>query len=370
MTAIVQTAGPRTDLRQSHPELVKKIRAGHRISEEEALVLLRSRDLLSLGELASQRRFALVPARAVTYIVDRNINFTNICVSGCAFCAFFRSPGASDGYLLTTDEVLAKVRETVALGGTGVMLQGGLHPRLSIEYYENLIRTIKSEFPDLEIHSLSPPEVVHIAKVSGLDTLTVLRRLKEVGLDSLPGGGAEILVDRVRKLISPRKATAGEWLEVMRQAHQIGLRTTATMMFGSVETEEERIEHLRRVRELQDETGGFRAFIPWTFQQANTALAGRVRPATGVDYLLMLAVSRIYLDNFRNIQASWVTQGLKVGQVALYFGANDLGSTMIEENVVRAAGVTYEATRRDIEHAIRSAGFTPVQRRANYQPVS
>ena len=354
------------DLRREYPALVEKIRAEERIGDEEALTLLRSRDLLTLGELASGLRQAHVPGQIVTYIVDRNINYTNVCVSGCAFCAFFRPPGSPDAYVLSTAEILEKCRETLELGGTGVMLQGGLHPDLDICYFEGLFRTIKRELPGLDIHSLSPPEVVYIAGISGLDVRTTLERLRAAGLDSLPGGGAEILADRVRQLVAPRKASVEEWLGVMREAHLLGMRTTATMMFGSVETLEERVEHLRHIRDLQDETGGFRSFIPWTFQEPHTALSGRVRPATGVDYLVMLAVSRIYLDNVASIQASWVTQGLKLGQVALWFGANDIGSTMIEENVVRAAGVAFEAGRRDLEHAICAAGFIPAQRRSDY----
>jgi len=341
-----------------------------RMGECEALELLRSRDLLGVGARAHEVRERLVPGRLVTFIVDRNINYTNVCVSGCRFCAFHCTPGSPEAYVLSPEIIRRKIQETVDLGGTGIMMQGGLHPDLHISWFEDLFRAIKEWFPSITIHSLSAPEIVHIAKVSGLTTAETLRRLKTAGLDSLPGGGAEILVDSVRLQVAPHKASTEEWLAVMWEAHKQGIMGTATMMFGSVETLEDRVEHLRRVRELQDETGGFRAFIPWTFQETNTALEGRGLRATGVDYLAMLAVSRLYLDNVTNIQASWVTQGLKVGQVALRFGANDLGSTMIEENVVRSAGVSFTAGREDLEHVIRAAGFEPVQRRSDYSEVA
>jgi len=351
------------------PSIVSDIRAGRRVGREAAIEMMRSRDLLTLGDLASGRRLQMLPDPQVTFIVDRNVNYTNVCVSGCRFCAFYRSPGAPDAYLLSTEEILEKARETVALGGTGLMLQGGLHPELPIEWFETLFRELKQRFPQLDLHSLSPPEIVYVARLSGLSVAETLSRLGRAGLDSLPGGGAEILVDAVRRELAPGKATTAEWLEVMREAHRQGMKTTATMMFGSIESVEDRVEHLQQVRALQDETGGFRAFIPWTFQQANTALAGRVAPATAVEYLVTLAVSRLYLDNVPSIQASWVTQGIKIGQVALHFGANDLGSTMIEENVVAAAGVTFEAGIKELVHAIRRAGFIPVQRRSDYSPV-
>jgi cyclic dehypoxanthinyl futalosine synthase len=349
-------------------DLAERIRGGERVSDEEAVFLLRSRDLLGLGDLANGRRQAVVPGRDVTFIVDRNINYSNVCVTGCDFCAFYRDPGAEGSYLLSKDEVFAKIQETLDLGGTAIMMQGGLHPELDVVFYEDLFSSIKARF-DITIHSLSPPEVLHIAKISGLSVRETLERLRAAGLDSLPGGGAEILVDRVRTHVAPKKARTEPWLSVMREAHGIGMSTTATMMFGSVETLEERVEHLRRIRDLQDETRGFRAFIPWTFQEGNTALEGFVEPATAVDYLTTLAVSRIYLDNIANIQASWVTQGLKVGQTALHFGANDLGSTMIEENVVAAAGITFQVGIEDLVRAIAAAGFVPVQRRTDYSEV-
>ncbi len=340
-----------------------------RLTDAEALELLRSRDLFEVGARAHEVRERLNPGDVATFVVDRNINFTNVCISGCRFCAFYAEPGSPDAYVLPPNVIHQKIRETIDLGGTAVMMQGGLHPELDITYYEDLFRSIKQEFPSITIHSLSAPEIAHIAMVSDLVVPEVLRRLKAAGLDSLPGGGAEILVDRVRKQVAPGKADSATWLGVMREAHKLGIMGTATMMFGSVETLEERVAHLHRIRELQDETGGFRAFIPWTFQPGNTALEGGIQEATAVDYLTTLAVSRLYLDNVPHIQASWVTQGLKVGQVALRFGADDLGSTMIEENVVAAAGVHMRASRDELMHAIRAAGFTPAQRYTDYALV-
>ena len=311
---------------------------------------------------------SLVPGRLATFIVDRNINYTNVCVAGCRFCAFHCPPGSPQAYVLPTEVIHQKIQETLDLGGTAVMMQGGLHPGLDITYFEDLFRSIKERFA-ITIHSLSAPEIVHIAKVSRLSTAETLRRLKTAGLDSLPGGGAEILVDRVREQVAPGKAGTKAWLEVMREAHRHDIPSTATMMFGSVETLEDRVEHLRVIRELQDETGGFKAFIPWSFAAGHTALEGTTDQATGVQYLMMLAVSRLYLDNIPHIQASWVTQGLKLGQVALRFGADDLGSTMIEENVVAATGLQVQANRADLVHAIRGAGFVPAQRRTDYSLV-
>jgi cyclic dehypoxanthinyl futalosine synthase len=339
-----------------------------RIEADEAVELLREPDLLGLGRLAAERRRQIVPGPQVTFVVDRNINFTNICTSGCAFCAFFRPPGHPEGYVLSTEEVLEKARETAELGGTGLMLQGGLHPGLGITYYEDLFRSLKSALP-LDLHSLSPPEIAYIAGVDGLETREVLRRLQAAGLDSLPGGGAEILVDRVRSRIAPRKVEADGWLRIMREAHELGMRTTATMMFGSVESHADRVEHMLRVRDLQDETAGFRAFIPWSFQPGHTSLEPPVEPATVLDYLRTLAVARLFLDNVTNIQASWVTQGLKIGQVSLHFGANDLGSTMIEENVVAATGLRTRTNTAELVRVIEGAGFVPVQRRNDYTVV-
>ena len=341
----------------------------NRMTESEALELLRSRDLLGVGAGAHAMRERLHPGGAVTFVVDRNINFTNVCISGCRFCAFYRPPDSPDAYVLPQTVIHAKIQETIDLGGTAVMMQGGLHPDLDITYYEDLFSSIKKEFPSITIHSLSAPEIAHIAAISDLVVPEVLRRLKAAGLDSLPGGGAEILVDRVRKEVAPGKADTATWLGVMHEAHKQGIMGTATMMFGSVETLEERVEHLRVIRDLQDETGGFRAFIPWTFQPKNTALEKNTPETTAADYLTTLAVSRLYLDNVPHVQGSWVTQGLKVGQVSLCFGADDLGSTMIEENVVAAAGVHMRASREDMMHAISEAGFTPAQRYTDYTLV-
>jgi cyclic dehypoxanthinyl futalosine synthase len=339
-----------------------------RMTDKEALELLQSRDLLEVGARAHAMRQQMVPGNMATFIIDRNINYTNVCVSGCRFCAFHCKPGDAGAYVLPKETIFAKIEETLDLGGTALMMQGGLHPELGIEYFEDLFRSIKERY-DVTIHSLSAPEIFHIAKVSGISVAEAVRRLKEAGLDSLPGGGAEILVDRVRKRVAPGKAGTRAWLDVMREAHKQGVHGTATMMFGSVETLEDRVAHLRAIRDLQDETGGFRAFIPWSFQSGHTELEGQTQQATGVDYLMTLAVSRLYLDNVPHIQASWVTQGLKIGQVALRFGADDIGSTMIEENVVAATGLQVRANRDDLVHAIREAGFVPAQRRTDYSVV-
>ncbi len=345
-------------------EILDKIEQGGRLEPDEALELWHKTDFFSLGALARKVRFRLHPERIVTYIVDRNINYTNICISGCKFCAYYAPPGSERGYVLSQEELFKKIEETLALGGTQILLQGGLHPDLPLSFYEEMLTKIKKRFPSLHLHAFSPPEICHLAQISGLGVREVLERLIQAGLDSIPGGGAEILVDRVRQRISPHKCSAQEWLEVMRQAHLLGLKTTATMMFGHIETIEERITHLDRLRELQDETKGFTAFIPWPFQPGNTEL--QVPKVLPVEYLKMLALSRLYLDNFSNIQASWVTQGPKVAQVALEFGANDFGSTMIEENVVAAAGVSHRLSIEEIEKIIRDAGYEPRRRRMDY----
>jgi len=348
-------------------QIIEKSIAGTRVTEAEALTLLESRELIAVGKAADATRRRVLPGDDVTFVVDRNINYTNFCTTGCDFCAFHRPIGSDEGYLLTNEQIFQKIEETIELGGTGIMMQGGLHPKLGIDYYEELFRAIKERY-EITIHSLSPPEVYHISKVSRLPLDETLVRLREAGLDSLPGGGAEILVNEVRQRMSPKKIDADTWMSVMRAAHEAGLKSSATMMFGSVESLADRVEHLRRVRELQDETSGFRAFIPWTFQEANTELEGTAS-SSGIDYLMTLAVSRIYLDNVPSIQASWVTQGLKVAQVSLMFGANDMGSTMIEENVVAAAGVSYRVGKDELVDAIRAAGRRPVQRDNAYQPV-
>ncbi len=351
-------------------DLVEKVINRERIDEKEALELLRNFDLLTLGQLANFVRNRLHPEREVTFVIDRNINYTNICTCKCRFCAFYREKGAPDAYVIDRETLKEKIRETVELGGTAILLQGGLHPDLKIDYYEELLSFIKEEFPQIHIHGFSAPEIIHISRVSNLSIEEVIERLKRAGLGSIPGGGAEILVDRVRERIAPNKAKTGEWLNVHRTAHRLGLRTTATMMFGSLDTDEDIVEHLRVVRELQDETGGFTAFIPWSYQPDNTELGREVKEkVSGEKYLRVLAVSRIYLDNIENVQASWVTQGGKVAQVALKFGANDFGSLMIEENVVAAAGVKFRMPLSEIVRLIKDAGFIPVQRNTLYKKV-
>lgn len=340
-----------------------------RISKEEALSIFRDIDLLEIGERADKLRKALHPEGVVTFIVDRNINYTNICINKCRFCAFYREPDSPDAYLLSKEEMFRKIEETISLGGTQILLQGGINPELGIDYYIDLLRSIKERF-SINIHGFSPPEIVYLSERHKLTISETLLILKEAGLDSIPGGGAEILSDRVREVLSPKKIRSSVWLRVMEEAHGIGMRTTATMMFGSIEEPKDIVEHLDSIRNLQDRTGGFTAFIPWSFQPGNTELA-RISEykghTTAVDYLRILSLSRIYLDNILNIQASWVTQGLKLAQIALRFGANDLGSTMIEENVVRAAGVSYRVTKEDIIEAIKRAGFKPAQRDTNYK---
>ncbi len=350
--------------------VIEKVVEGKRLTEEDALYLLREADLISLGKIANLVRNRKHPERVVTFVIDRNINYTNICSCRCRFCAFYREKGDRDAYVLDYNTLRRKIEETVELGGTAILIQGGLNPELKIDYYESLLRFIKESFPSIHVHGFSAPEVVHIANVSNLTVEEVIERLKAAGLGSIPGGGAEILVDRVRQVISPRKVSTSEWLYVHETAHRLGLRTTATMMFGSVDTDEDIVEHLSAVRELQDRTGGFTAFIPWSYQPDNTELGEMVRDkASGERYLRVLSVSRVFLDNFDNVQASWVTQGGKLAQVALKFGANDFGSLMIEENVVAAAGVRFRMPLEEIVRLIRDAGFQPVQRTTLYEKV-
>jgi cyclic dehypoxanthinyl futalosine synthase len=351
-------------------EVLDRALAGERIDDDDAAALLASRDLVAIGGAAHELRNRKSPPGVVTFVVDRNLNYSNVCYTDCSFCAFYRRPGDTrEGYVLPRRVIFKKIEETLALDGTALLMQGGHNPDLGIDWYEDLFREIKARYP-IHLHALSPSEVQHIARRSRLSTSETLSRLRDAGLDSLPGGGAEILVDRVRKIISPTKTTSDEWLAIMRAAHRLGMSTTATMMWGHVETLEERIEHLRRIRDLQDEMHGFRAFISWTYQPDNTRLAKDVHwHPTSFDYLLMQAVSRIYLDNVDHIQSSWVTQGTKIGQVALFFGADDMGSIMIEENVVSAAGTTYRATTEDFVHLIRNAGFRPQQRDTLYRTV-
>ena len=352
--------------------ILEKALDGERISDEEAAALLRSRELVAVGKAADQLRGRKTDPDRITFIVDRNLNYTNICVTDCDFCAFYRRPGdRNEGYLLPKPVIYKKIEETLALGGTGLLMQGGHHPDLGIDYYVDLFRSIKERYR-IHLHALSPPEIQHIARRSKLTVWETLSRLRDAGLDSVPGGGGEVLVDRVREIIAPKKTKTAEWLDVMRQAHRLGMSTTATMMYGHVETLEERVEHMRRIRELQDETRGFRAFISWTFQRDGNRLAEKVPEEampTSFDYLLTQAVSRIYLDNVDHIQSSWVTQGMKIGQVALGFGADDLGSVMIEENVVSAAGTTHRTSTEELVHLIRALGKTPVQRDTLYRDV-
>lgn len=355
---------------QVFQEIQDKVLGGGRLSDDEFLLMDKEADLYQLGFFANAIRERLHPEKLVTYVIDRNINYTDICVSACKFCAFFKAPEDKKGYLLTKEELKQKILETQELGGTQILLQGGLHPDLSLEYYEDMLRFMKET--GIHVHGFSPPEVYHFAEISKLPISEVIKRLIAAGLDSIPGGGAEILNDRVRESTAPRKCSADQWIEVMEEAHNQGLRTSATMMFGHIETAGERLEHLRRLRELQDRSKGFTAFIPWPFQPDNTALNDqeKTEKTTGLGYLRMLALSRIYLDNFDNVQASWVTQGPKIAQLSLYFGANDFGSTMIEENVVAAAGISFRLTEEEIRRLVTDAGFEPKQRLMDYSLVS
>jgi cyclic dehypoxanthinyl futalosine synthase len=347
-------------------DLARKVLNGERVTPAEALDLYRHAPTHLLGRLADTVRARKHPEPIVTYIIDRNVNYTNVCVARCNFCAFYREVGAPDGYVLGFDEILRKIEETIAVGGNQLLLQGGHNPDLPIEWYEDLFRSVKARYPEFKLHALSPPEVIHISRLTQIPVPAVIERLVAAGLDSIPGGGAEILVDRVRQLLHCYgKASADEWIDVMRHAHRAGLRTTATMMYGTVETDAERVEHLMRLRDLQDETGGFTAFITWSFQPEHTERGGY--EATGVEYLRTLAIARIFLDNFENLQASWVTQGGKVGQLSLAFGANDMGSVMIEENVVRAAGASYCMDEVEIVENIEDAGFAAKRRNMHYE---
>jgi cyclic dehypoxanthinyl futalosine synthase len=337
------------------------------ITRQQAIDLFESDDLIGIGMEADAVRKKLHPEGVVSYIIDRNINYTNFCTEYCSFCAFYRPLGHEEGYILPKETILDKIQETIDLGGTGILMQGGLHPDLKLEWYEDLLRTIKSRF-DIWCHCFSAPELVNIAEVSGLSLRDTIARLRDAGLDSIPGGGAEILDNEVRHRISRLKCSTQEWIDVHRTAHSLGLRTTATMMFGTGETTEQRMNHLDIVRHIQEDTGGFTAFIPWFFQREYTSLGRFVKQeATAVEYLKMLALSRIYLDNISNIQASWVTPGLKVCQLGLRFGGNDVGSIMIEENVVSAAGTHHRATEEQLRRLIRDAGFIPKQRDTLYR---
>jgi cyclic dehypoxanthinyl futalosine synthase len=353
-------------------EILAGLDEGARLGDEEALELLASRDLVSVGEAAARRRDGSGDPGVVTFVIDRNVNYTNFCITDCDFCAFYRRPLDPEGYVLPKSVIFRKIEETLDLGGTALLLQGGHHPNLRIEWYEDLFTDIKARYP-IHLHALSPSEILHISHVSRLTLDETMRRLREAGHDSLPGGGAEILVDRVRQVIAPRKTTSDEWLDVMRAAHRAGMSTTATMMYGTVDTPAERIEHLRRLREVQDEAGdgaGFRAFVCWSYQSGGGSRRGDEHAhTTAADYLMMLAVSRLYLDNFPHFQSSWVTQGLRIGQLALEFGCDDMGSIMIEENVVRAAGTAFRLDTERMVRAIEATGRRAVQRDTLYRAV-
>lgn len=376
--------------KKTSKKIVKAKPSSSRITKSEGLQLLKNADLLGLGMMADNMRKKLHPEADVSFIIDRNINYTNVCINKCRFCAFYREKDSPDAYILTKRMLFNKIRETIDCGGTQILIQGGLHPDLDINYYIELLRSIKKRF-DIHVHGFSPPEIFYMADKAGMTLKDTIISLIEAGLDSIPGGGAEILSDRVRERISPNKIGSKQWLKVMEEAHKLGMKTTATMMFGSVEEPEDIIEHLDAVRRLQDKTGGFTAFIPWSFQPGNTELgvkslelkvksskkpsritrhASRFQTATAVDYLRVLSLSRVYLDNVPNIQASWVTQGIKMAQVSLRFGANDFGSTMLEENVVASTGVRHMVSISDILKAVRDAGFRPVQRDMYYNTIN
>ncbi len=349
---------------------IDKSIVNRRITNEEALDLIKNASLLELGELATQKKESLHPDKTTTFIVDRNINYTNVCWVDCKFCAFYRHGRDDDSYVLKFEEIDKKIDELLEIGGTQILFQGGVHPKLKIDYYEELVYHIHTKYPQITIHGFSAIEIDFIARVSRISKLEVLKRLQAKGLSSIPGAGAEILSDRVRDVIAPKKMDTAEWLEVHRLAHSIGMKTTATMMFGTVETDEEIIEHWEHLRKLQDETGGFRAFIMWSFQGQNTKLLEEhpeIKPQSSNRYLRLLAVSRLYLDNFKNMQSSWVTQGSYVGQLALKFGANDLGSTMMEENVVKAAGAANRMNQDEMIRLIKDVGEKPAKRNTAYE---
>ncbi|MBC8167386.1 MAG: dehypoxanthine futalosine cyclase [Bryobacteraceae bacterium] len=337
------------------------------MTRTEAVDLFANDDLIGIGMAADSARRKYHPEGVATYIIDRNINYTNVCTEYCSFCNFYRALDSKESYILPQEVIFAKIQETLELGGTGVLMQGGLHPELKIEWYENLFRAILDKFPSIWLHCLSAPEITNIAEVSGLTLRDTIARLRDAGLASIPGGGAEILDDDVRYRISRLKCSVQDWIDVHRTAHELGMRSTATMMFGCGETIEQRVNHLEIVRNIQEDTGGFTAFIPWSFQRESTSLGRFVKEeATAVEYLQTLAISRLYLENFVNIQSSWVTQGLKTCQLGLRFGGNDVGSIMIEENVVSQAGARHHASEEDLRRIIRDAGFTPKQRDTLY----
>lgn len=348
--------------------LLEKAVGGQRLTPEEGLKILESHDLVAIGQAADAVTRRLHPEPYRTFNIDRNINYTNVCSAVCDFCAFFRRPKSPEGYVLDKETIYKKIEETVALGGDQILMQGGMNPELPLEWYEDLLRSLKERFPQVNLHCFSPPEIYALHKLSKLPVRTILERLKAAGLGSLPGGGGEILVDRVRKTMTRGKCLTEDWLGVCREWHKLGGKGSATMMFGHIETLAERIEHLERLRQLQDETGGFTAYICWTFQPDNTDMAN-IPPVGSFEYLKTQAVSRLYLDNFPNIQSSWVTQGEKIGGLALFFGANDMGSLMIEENVVAEAGTVYHLSLETIKRLIRDAGYIPRQRNVYYEYI-
>lgn len=348
--------------------ILEKAVAGGRLTPDEGLTLLESHDLVAIGTAANEVTRRLHPEPYRTFNIDRNINYTNVCSAVCDFCAFFRRPKSPEGYVLDKETIYQKIEETIALGGDQILMQGGMNPDLPLEWYEDLLRSLKERFPQVNLHCFSPPEIHALHKLAKLPVRTILERLKAAGLGSLPGGGGEILVDRVRKEMTRGKCLTDDWLNVCREWHLLGGKGSATMMFGHIETLAERIEHLDRLRQLQDETGGFTAYICWTFQPDNTDMA-HIPPVGSFEYLKTQAVSRLYLDNFPNIQSSWVTQGEKIGGLALQFGANDMGSLMIEENVVAEAGTVHHLTLETIKRLIREAGYTPRQRNVFYQYI-
>lgn len=348
--------------------ILDKAVAGERITPEEGVRLLESHDLAAIGQAADAVTRRLHPEPFRTYNIDRNVNYTNACTAVCDFCAFYRPPDHPEVYVLQREELYKKLEETIELGGDQILMQGGLHPKLPLEWYEDLLRDLRERYPQVNLHAFSPPEIYHFTKIAKLPLRTVLERLKAAGLGSLPGGGGEILVDRVRAEITRGKVMTEDWLNVMRVWHELGGKSSATMMFGHIETLAERIEHLERLRQLQDETGGFTAYICWTFQPENTDMSD-IPPTGAFEYLKTQAVSRLYLDNFPNIQSSWVTQGEKVGQLALLFGANDMGSLMIEENVVAEAGTVYHLSLEQIRNAITESGYIPRQRNVFYEYI-
>jgi cyclic dehypoxanthinyl futalosine synthase len=348
----------------------EKILAGERLSRDEGLELFRTADLLELGQLAQAVRKRLNPKPAVTFVIDSNPNYTNVCITDCVFCAFYRKPGAKDGYALTLEQVMEKVKRSVELGATTVLLQGGHNPELPLDYYLSLVRETRARFPHVTPHFFTASEVTQMAQVSGLTIRDVLQRLKEVGQYTLPGGGAEILSDRIRRRLETKKGPAEAWLSVHRQAHELGFKSTATMMFGHIEEDEDILTHLEHIRSLQDETGGFTAFVPWSFKPGNTPLEKQITQHVGpTRYLRVIAFSRVYLDNFPHIQASWFSEGKKTGQIALHFGADDFGGTLFEENVHAAADFVNTTTVEEIAALIRESGFQPAQRTTLYEII-